>query len=457
MDGEALVWRRNGSIESEAGLWDKRRQRRVRLVKDSPVMLAGASGRQTNESVVSVMHPANPAPAARFLFALASIVALGACATTRLVRREERVTLVKPFETASTSNLPPFLALKYAELAKIDPDHPLADDRASQTLSLFGREDLISAISHDYKSNHCAPLKTSLNVFDAIESGARKTSIVIINESHERSQHRGFTAEIARRLRPLGYDTMAIETLSNSSPGTPERYLPTFRKRPDLPYFVDEDGFYLSEAGFGRLGRQAKALGYRLLPYEIIGKGGTASGATRDQQIATREEGQARNLTAYLRDHPGAKLLIHVGYSHAAEVPRPNGEKWMAMRLKEKTGIDPLTISQTSCRGGGDTDRLAALPADEPMGTFDLLVDHPNARFAQGRPEWRMLAGDRPVGIPQVLRPAVGWRVIEARPVGEPVTSVPMDRVAIRPRENIALMLPPGSYHLRVIDPAGAK
>lgn len=372
-------------------------------------------------------------------------------------RPNARVTLVGPFETASTSSLSPVLANRFANLALIDPDHPLADDMGGQTLSLFGREDLIAATSKDYRSDHCAPLKTALNPFNEIEGRARKTRIVIVNESHERSEHRGFIAEIARRLRPLGYDNLAIETLSSSRPGTPARYLPTFVKQPDLPYFVDEDGFYLSEAGFGRLGRQAKALGYHLLAYEFIPTDDPTNGMTEDQQIAAREEGQANNLASYLRDHPGAKLLVHVGYSHAAEVPRANGAKWMAMRLKEKTGIDPLTISQTTCRGGGDTLRLSMLPADQPAGTFDLLVDHPGARFARGRPEWRALAGDRPVSIPRTLRPAKGWRVIEARPVGEPVTSVPMDRVAIRPGEDIALMLPPGRYHLQIIDVARAE
>jgi hypothetical protein len=46
--------------------------------------------------------------------------------------------------------------------------------------------------------------------------------------------------------------------------------------------------------------------------------------------------------------------------------------------------------------------------------------------------------------------------VIEARPLGEPDLSVPMDRVAIRPGEDIALLLPPGRYALRAID-VGAK
>lgn len=118
--------------------------------------------------------------------------------------------------------------------------------------------------------------------------------------------------------------------------------------------------------------------------------------------------------------------------------------------------IDPLTISQTTCHGGGSTTRLAALPADEPPGTFDLVVDHPTARFVRGRPAWRIAAGDTPVSIPAQLRPTTGWRVIEARPDGEPPASVPMDRVAIRPGEDVALMLPPGRYRLRVIDVAAS-
>lgn len=80
------------------------------------------------------------------------------------------------------------------------------------------------------------------------------------------------------------------------------------------------------------------------------------------------------------------------------------------------------------------------------------MIDHPDARFIKGRPEWRVRAGDLPVTIPRELRPNTGWRVIEARPVGEPTASIPIDRVAIRPGEDVALMLPPGRYSLRAID-----
>lgn len=353
--------------------------------------------------------------------------------------------------------MPDQLADKLESLARIDPDHPVTPDGDMQTLSLFGREDLIAASSDDFKPTYCAPAASTSGVIAEIESRARRTSVVIINESHERSVARGFTAEVARRLRPLGYDTSALEALSNPPAAVPRRYLPSFLKHPELPYLSDDDGHYVSEMGYGRLGRQAKALGYRLLQYEDNSHNDLSANVSAARRIALREEAQASNLASFLKAHPTARLLVHVGYSHATEVPRPDGATWMAARLKEKTGIDPLTISQTTCRGGSDRIRLAALPSDQPAGTFDLVVDHPSERFTRGRPDWRRASGDRIVAIPRTLRPLNGWRVIEARPVGEPETSVPLDRVAIRPDEDIALMLPPGRYSVRAIDVPRAK
>ncbi|MCC2975226.1 immunity 21 family protein [Sphingomonas sp. PL-96] len=368
------------------------------------------------------------------------------------------VSFVRPLEILAADSVSPLPADKFEMLGEVDPEHPLDGMMVAQTLSLFGREDLIAASSYDYRANRCAAASAGSEVLDEIERWARRTSIVIINESHERSEHRGFSAELARRLRPLGYDALAMETLANPEPNVSAATLPAVLARPDQPFLEDEDGFYLSEAGFGRLGRVAKALGYRLVPYEEQEDASAGGTATREQRIATREETQARNLVRFLREHPNTRLLVHVGYSHATEVPLPDGGIWMAARLKAKTGIDPLTISQTSCRGGGDRVRLADLPADEPAGAFDLVVDHPTARFVRGRPAWRLAAGDRAVDIPASLRPvACGWRVIEARPVVEPDAAVPMDRVAIRPGETVALMLPPGRYRLRAIDVPAAK
>ncbi|WP_019515997.1 hypothetical protein [Sphingomonas sp. Mn802worker] len=368
------------------------------------------------------------------------------------------VTLL-PGPVVAQADAPPSMKNKLADLANVDPVAILPVSAAEsmqtmgdiQALSLFGREDLIAERSSNYHANGCAALIDGGDVLDEIARRAKLTRIVIVNESHERSEHRGFTAEVAALLRPLGYDIFAAETFSNPEPGQ-QGFLPSFITQPGQAYLSDGDGYYTTEAGYGRLTRRVKALGYRLLPFEITFDKLTKIKGGRDEQVAVREEEEATNLAAIIKANANAKLLVHVGYSHAAETPRKNGERWMAARLKAKTGIDPLTISQTTCRGGGATRRLAALPADEPAGTFDLVVDHPTATFVRGRPTWRQRAGDRVVTIPAELRPSSGWRVIEARPVGEPVTSIPMDRVAIRADEDVALMLPPGRYQLRAID-----
>ncbi len=364
------------------------------------------------------------------------------------------VVLVPPFAVAASDEASgAMIKFSYDDLAKVDPTQTDLVARYTQTLSLFGREDLIVATSEDYKPRRCTALPGAGDVFDAVVRGARATRIVIVNESHERSEYRGFTADIAARLRAIGYDTLAMEALVHDGADVPARYRAPFVRQPELPYLSDDDGHYVAEAGFGRLGRRAKALGYRLLAYELNDYTGDEK-LTRAQQIAKREEAQAHTIAAYVAAHPRAKLLVHVGYSHAGEVTTATGDRWLAARLKAKTGIDPLTISQTTCHGSGDTTRLAVLPADQPRGLFDLVVDHPAAQFVRGRPVWRLRAGDRAVTIPATLYPRAGWRVIEARPVGEPADSVPLDRVAIRAGENIALMLPPGRYALRAVDVA---
>ncbi len=384
----------------------------------------------------------------RIAAALCLLIRSGAA----LASQSDSIVLVPPFEVEAVEagNLNSF---RIGKLAAIDPDHPLRSQPDTQTLSLFGREDLIANIGDDYPATDCAPVSGTRDVVDEIAGRAAKTSVVIINESHERSEHRGFTASLLTRLRRQGYTALALEALAHPPDGTPTKYLPSVLRDAQLPYLEDDDGYYLGEAAFGRMGRTAKRLGYTLIPYEERPDGSGSSNLSQQEQIARREEAQASTLASWIKVHAGAKLIVHVGYHHATEVARADGSRWMATRLRAKTGIDPLTVSQTTCRGGGIARRLAVIPADELPGTFDLIVDHPTAQFVKGRPTWRIAAGDVPVDIPASLRPTKGWRIIEARLEGEPAAAVPMDRVAVRPNEDVALLLPPGHYTLRAIDP----
>ena len=269
-----------------------------------------------------------PDMSSRKLIAAISVASLSSCVTDQPGVPGQRVILSQPFEIVKTNILPPMISWKLESLSKIDPDHPMVSDGDTQTLSLFGREDLIAASSDDYKPMSCSPSALAITAVDEIVRRSGQTSIVIINESHERSRHRWFTAEVARRLRPLGYDTLGLETLSNPPATVPQRYLPSFLGHPDLPYLSDDDGHYSSEAGYGRLGRQAKALSYRLLPYEDNTHNEPSKGVSQSQQIALREEAQANNLASFVKSHPAAKLLIHVGYFACS---RGSSARWSAM------------------------------------------------------------------------------------------------------------------------------
>ena len=96
-------------------------------------------------------------------------------------------------------------------------------------------------------------------------------------------------------------------------------------------------------------------------------------------------------MRAIFNDDPDAKVFIHVGHSHVAERPIPdeNGMRWMAARLKEATGIDPLTISLTDCVASGDAPVLASAGV-RPDGTLrpvytDDVVGLPRVTIRDGR------------------------------------------------------------------------
>jgi hypothetical protein len=338
-----------------------------------------------------------------------------------------------------------------------DPRLPVEFQKefTDQTHSMLGREDRIADHHAEYRPIQCTADSSGIvgdqAIIEEIVRRAASTRVVIVNESHLVTRHRGFSAAVVTRLAREGFNIFAAETFSNPRDAT----APVVEGAA-LTYPRDSDGFYLKEAAFGRLVRAAKRARYRLAEYEENSpKTENDPTATSPRGIARREQGQAENLASILaKAGPEARMVIHVGYSHASEVPFADdaGEvhNWMAARLKALTGIDPFTISQTVCRGGGPLSRLG-IPPTEHKDRFDIVVDHPLERFQDGRPVWRLTIGDRAVPIPIGLVPQEGYRIIEARKEGEPVEAVPMDRVAVYAGEKVQLMLPPGRYWLRSV------
>jgi hypothetical protein len=339
---------------------------------------------------------------------------------------------------------------------------PSATDHESmvtQQWSMLGREDRAAQTGdREYRARACTPVRPAVSGLDdaiaEITRHAAETRVVIVNESHTVTRHRDTVARLLSALRPLGFTVYAAETFSNA-----ENEADPVEDNAGLGWASSSDGYYSREPAFGRTIGLARSLGYRLAAYEETQSQSAGRDADMTESIRARETAQAANLAQILATMASEeKLIVHVGYSHASEVPLTNGDGsenlWMAARLKALTGIDPLTVSQTLCRSDGGLPFLAELPQDEPAGLVDLVLSQPVARFERGRPMWRREVGDAEVNLSPELRNRAGPLIVEAFRAGDPFSAVPMDRVYLEPGEDIPLLLPPGDYTVRAIIPA---
>lgn len=311
-----------------------------------------------------------------------------------------------------------------------------------------------------------------------ITARAARTRVVILNEAHHSPRDRAFALEVARALRPLGFSILSAEAFANPAISVPGEFAVEPLARDGFPRL--RTGHYVQDPIFGDFVRQALALGYRPFAHEAVS---ARRDGTPAEQIARREQEQAENLAEILRRNPGAKILVFVGYSHATEAPIPGyGEptEWMAARLKRMTGIDPLTIDQTSVdetradwrayrdlfaprmRGRPVIPFLDGAPMVEGnyAGAVDFQIIHPPLRLLRGRPDWMRRIGRRPVEIPRHLLPARGRRLVQAFAAEEPADAIPLDQIVVEAgRPAPPLMLPRRRVRWAVQDsaaPAGA-
>jgi hypothetical protein len=324
---------------------------------------------------------------------------------------------------------------------------------AAQKWSMLGREDKSAkTVNAEYGAIPCSPLakpEFGLDaIIDTISKRAASHRIVIVNESHTVTRHREFTQRLLPKLRALGFTVFAAETFGNDAQGET-----AIKKYANAGWVHRSEGYYSREPVFGRLVRSAKSLGFRLAAYEEVYDPNDKTIYSVDERIERRETAQAQNLASLLQTMGREeKLLIHVGYSHAREIPVTDEDtglekSWMAARLKALTGLDPLTLNQTDCRSDGGSAFLAK-PESE---SFDIIISHPVDQFKNQRPIWRRESGDVEITIPLALRPTDQPLVVEAFVEGEPFDSVPIDRVLVEPGETTPLLLPPGRYIVRAV------
>lgn len=299
---------------------------------------------------------------------------------------------------------------------------------------------------------------TSENAADAIVKLAAANQVVFINEAHHVPRHRAFTLALLPRLRALGFKYLAAEALFESESTLNARKYP-----------VQSTGFYTNEPTFGEMLRTAARLGFTLVPYE----------SPSDSQDG-REIGEARNLVdRILAKDPHARVIVHAGYAHIDESGLLAGAKPMAVRFREMTGIDPLTIDQTWMTETADSlhedPRYRYIVGrDAPRapivlrkgdsiwsakpGSHDVTVIHPRAVYRDGRPDWLWAIGNRrPYALPANVCGSNKDCVVVARNATESADAVPVD--ALRIRSDAAartLALPPGEYVVAARDGSGA-
>ena len=298
----------------------------------------------------------------------------------------------------------------------------------------------------------------ALEVLPAMTEGV---PIVMINEAHHVPQHRAFSIQLLRALRPLGFTHFAAETLFEGDTELNERGYPT-----------KATGAYIAEPLYADLVRIALELGYVVVPYEA------AHGAP------DRELGQATNLiTRILDEEPDARVLVHAGYAHIEETGVIAGARTMCEQLKEITGIDPLTIDQTAMSEHSAPEREHPvyrhvteypLPAPtvfvEPDGRawsldpekWDVSLFHPRTVYERGRPTW-LAMGElrRPFALPpepfESLENGKHY-LVRARAADEPAEAIPLDRIeVVGGRPVPALYLPAGEFVLEIEDADGTR
>ncbi|WP_260482533.1 hypothetical protein [Sphingomicrobium flavum] len=333
-------------------------------------------------------------------------------------------------------------------LAMVDPadSAALAEGMHDQTLAHYGRSDLIAGHSSFHERRRCSVADSDAISLDALLEQAAATRILIINEAHAAPWHRDTTRALLAPLKALGYTHFAAETFANPQGDAPD----PVATHPDEPFARRTDGTYFDPA-FGRLVREAKALGFTLAAYEE--SGGYDPDLSPEERIARREAFQAAELAKLLADNPDARVVVHVGHAHVREEPIlfPDGRKdeWMALRLARESGIDPLTIAQTYCTGPvGSAMRILPVPTDLRA---EIGVDY---GLEVAPPEDFRVRGDEAIAIniPPSWRAASGWTVVEAMHADEPDVAIPADSLAVHASEtgNKFLYLESGRYRIRL-------
>lgn len=161
-------------------------------------------------------------------------------------------------------------------------------------------------------------------VVSATETVLTRTAaaqIVMFNENHVQPKGRYWLGSLLPDLYQQGFRYLALEALRGD----------TLVQKWGYPTL--SSGFYLREPHLANLVREAVALGFTVVSYDALS--------------ATREQDQAQNIVRRtLQQDPHAKVVVLAGIGHINE--DTTYTKAMAAWIRTLSGIDPLTVNQTT-------------------------------------------------------------------------------------------------------------
>lgn len=335
------------------------------------------------------------------------------------------------------------------------------------SLAILGRDDEVRALDFHTRQERPASIpdleRMELHAVpwrEGIEKIATDNRIVLIMEDHCASKHREFIGATLPAFQDAKFTHYAAEAISLNDRSLVQRGYPS-----------SLTGLYTSDPRFGNTLRRALDLKLDVLGYDF-----------RPFTHEGREEYAATTLAALLQNSPETKLLVHAGHAHVLKHKTETGERWLAARLWEKSGIEPYTIWQWSSqrdardyaglvrilkkRGITFNEPVMLMPPpamdcglqDPPYGLarVDAIVLHP--------PDASAAPGIRTVLFPADMKKLAGtWTgdlwpvVVSAYKPNEPSNAIPLDQVMLRESETqFVLWIPKDTeYQIRVFSSQG--
>lgn len=307
-----------------------------------------------------------------------------------------------------------------------------------------------------------------------ISEAGDKHQVIIINEEHRAPVHRALTYRLLSTLYAKGFRYFAAETLSIEDSDLVRRGYPT-----------QKSGFYTADPVYADLVRHAIKLGFKIVHYEHETR---CTSDNSDVCQDERERGQAQNLyDRILKQDPKAKILVHVGRTHAAKTYYEGHYGLMAWHFQKITGIEPFTIDQvfySELKNPLDELPLYRYATNKhlllkeptvfvsPDGKFftragyDLEVFTPRVQYVNGRPDWLRLDGARKahrLSLKKLSLQDENKKLKASAPIlvqafieRESADAVPIDQIILYPAKEIPmLLLPKGLMRIRAIDDKG--